>query len=197
VGRGIRQRRDPVKTVDPVSGYFFTTPRLGLRWWTPDDLPLARELWGNPEVLRYLGGDTSEERVASRLQQQLDFAADDGVQYWPIFELDGGGFVGCTGLRRPENGSYRHGFHLLPRCWGRGYGFEAAGAVLRYGFEELDATSVTAGRHPDNAASGRLLERLGFVHVVSTYYRDSGLWHPNYELTPTGFAKVQAGRAAR
>ena len=33
-----------------------SSPRLEFCWWTEDDLPLARSLWRDAEVMRYLGG---------------------------------------------------------------------------------------------------------------------------------------------
>ena len=46
---------------------------------------------------------------------------------------------------------------------GRGYASEAVGRVVQYAFEELGLGSLSAYYHPDNARSGRLLERLGFA----------------------------------
>ena len=34
--------------------YFLITERAGFRAWTPDDLPLALTLWGDPAVMRFI-----------------------------------------------------------------------------------------------------------------------------------------------
>lgn len=56
------------------------------------------------------------------------------------------------------------GYALGRAHWGRGYLGEALGAMLDYGFKALDLHRVEADIDPRNAASARLLERMGFVH---------------------------------
>lgn len=106
------------------------------------------------------------------------------MQYWPCFELDSGTFVGCCGLRpyRPAERMPEFGLQLRSACWGRGYGAEAGYAVLRYGFEALGALRISAGHHPGNVASGRLLLKLGFRPAGTEYYPPTGLEHPAYRL---------------
>ncbi|HWT07252.1 MAG TPA: GNAT family N-acetyltransferase [Xanthomonadales bacterium] len=50
----------------------------------------------------------------------------------------------------------------------RGYAAEAVRRVIAYAAEELGVRSLSAYYHPDNARSGRLLERLGFAIVSHT-----------------------------
>ena len=63
-----------------------------------------------------------------------------------------------------------------PSCWGRGYGFEAASALVRFAFDELALAELHAGHAEDNAASGRILRRLGFQHLrdVQAHSRPRG-----------------------
>ena len=53
------------------------------------------------------------------------------------------------------------GWRLRPTVWGLGYASEAAGAVLRYGFETVDLDEIVAEIDPANLASIRLAERIG------------------------------------
>ena len=46
-------------------------------------------------------------------------------------------------------------------AWGRGYATEAAGAGLKFVFEDLGWTSVAHMIHPDNLASQAVAARLG------------------------------------
>lgn len=48
--------------------------------------------------------------------------------------------------------------------WGRGYATEAAVAMVGYGFEELGLNRIFAHHLARNPASGRVLEKAGFVH---------------------------------
>ena len=51
--------------------YFLRTPRLGFRQWSINDLPLALDLWGDPEVSRFLGGPFSREAIEEKLTKEI------------------------------------------------------------------------------------------------------------------------------
>jgi len=107
------------------------------------------------------------------------------VQYWPIFLLSTGEHVGCGGLRpyKPEDRIFELGFHLLPAYWGKGLAVEAGRGVIAYAFESLGVKALFAGHHPANAASRRVLEKLGFTFTHEELYPPTGLLHPSYLLT--------------
>lgn len=90
--------------------------------------------------------------------------------------------MGCCGLRPFEPGAFELGFHLRPAFWGRGLATEAARAAIAYAFPELDAALLIAGHHPQNQASRRVLEKLGFSYIGENLYPPTGLMHPSYEL---------------
>ena len=54
-------------------------------------------------------------------------------------------------------------FGLSPAYWNQGYMTEAAGAVLRYGFEVLNLDEIVAGVKPENLASISVLKKIGLV----------------------------------
>ena len=95
-----------------------------------------------------------------------------------------GNHLGCCGLR-PVDGNpkvYELGFHLNREYWGMGLAEEAAKEVIRYAFSELNVESLTAGHHPENASSARLLQKLGFELSHEALYEPTGLMHPMYFL---------------
>lgn len=55
------------------------------------------------------------------------------------------------------------GWMLTPSAWGRGYGTEAGIAVRDEAFERLGLESIVAVHHPENTASGRIMEKLGMT----------------------------------
>jgi RimJ/RimL family protein N-acetyltransferase len=166
--------------------YFLKTPRLGFRLWSFDDLPLAVALWGDPKVTHLLGGPFSPEQIQERLDREITSMSVCGVQYWPIFLLPGDEHAGCAGLRlyRPEEKIHELGVHLRPAYWGRGLAVEAGRAVITYAFETLGAKGLFAGHHPDNAASRKVIEKLGFSFTHNEFYAPTGLKHPSYMLSP-------------
>ena len=165
------------------------TARLRFRLWRGDDLKLARALWGDARVMRYLDtrGALDVAAVQQRLALEMRHQAERGYQCWPLFQPDGH-HVGACGLkpRDDQQGVLELGFHLRPEHWGHGLGREAAGAVIAYAFAQLRASALFAGHHPENAASRLTLERLGFRYSHSELFQPTGLAHPGYLLVPSG-----------
>jgi hypothetical protein len=61
------------------------------------------------------------------------------------------------------------GFWLGEPHWGRGFMPEALGAMLRYGFENLNLSTVYARHFLDNTRSRILLEHCGFAYDHTEY----------------------------
>ena len=182
-------RRRPVSNLP-------SSDRLLFRPWDEADFELARGLWGNPEVMRYLsqGGAYSDQQVRDRLARETAALGAIGVQYWPIFLRDTGEFAGCSGLKVcPYAGStdapeLELGFHLMPSMWGRGLASDAGAAVARFAFEQLGLARVYAGHHPQNDASRHVLTKLGFRYEKDVFFEPTGEYHPLYVMENPGTA---------
>ncbi len=161
--------------------YFLTSARLGFRRWDERDLPLALQLWGDPRVTALIAGAMTHAQVADRLKREIAQQQEFGVQYWPMFWLETGEFVGCCGLR-PYKEIYEVGFHLRPEFWGKGVAEEAGRAVIEYAFQTMRLEELFAGHHPENGSSRRVLEKLGFAYVGEELYPPTGMMHPGYVL---------------
>ena len=57
------------------------------------------------------------------------------------------------------------GYWLGQLYWGKGYGREAAAAVIDYGFRSLGLKTIRAYTDPSNRASQKVLLRCGLKHV--------------------------------
>jgi len=165
--------------------YFLRTPRLGFREWSINDLSLALDLWGDPGVSRFLGGPYSREAVEEKLTKEIATLNVHQIQYWPIFLLANNDHVGCAGLRpyKPQEKIHELGYHLRRQYWGMGLAEDAGRAVVNFAFENLGAKALFAGHHPENAASKRVLEKLGFRFTHEELYPPTGLMNPSYLLT--------------
>lgn len=166
--------------------FFMESQRLGFSEWNRNDLSLAEALWGNSEVTHYIcaTGSFSREDILNRLETEISNGDKYNIQYWPVFALDSGEFVGCCGLRpfKDQKNAYEMGSHLRKEAWGKGYGTEGTKAVIKYAFESLGAKVIYAGHHPENKASRKLLLKLGFTYIGDNYYEPTGLYHPSYEM---------------
>lgn len=56
------------------------------------------------------------------------------------------------------------GYWIGKPFWGNGYMPEAAGELIRYGFEELGMTTIWCGYYDGNSKSKRVQEKLGFLY---------------------------------
>lgn len=183
-----KSTQDKGRAVSRVAGvYFMETERIGFSKWEKEDMPLARRLWGNPEVAHYISanGTFSAQEIEARLRTEIENDGKYGIQYWPLFELGTGAFIGCCGFR-PCGGKrdiLEMGFHLCPEFWGKGYAQEAAEAAVRYAFSKLGVSALQAGHHPDNKSSKRLIKKLGFQFKEDCFYEPTGLYHPTYLLS--------------
>lgn len=173
-----------ITDLDGKTPYFLSTARIAFRCWSCDDLSLAEGLWGDPQVTRYLGGPFSDEQVREKLEREIATMSACGIQYWPFFLLPDLQHVGCAGLRPriPEERICEIGFHLRPAYWGRGLAEEAAGAVIQFAFNTLGVKELFAGHHPENIASRKVLEKLGFRFTHREIYPPTGEMHPGYVL---------------
>jgi len=166
--------------------YFLKTSRLGFRQWREDDLSNAIGLWGDYEVTKYFDarGKLSHDELQERLAKEIMSQKKHSVQYWPIFLLESNVHVGCCGLKPYDLSQqiYEIGFHIRSNQWRRGYGREAAVAIIEYAFNTLKANALFAGHNPKNDISRHLLEQLDFCYTHDEYYPPTGLNHLSYLL---------------
>ena len=77
-------------------------------------------------------------------------------------DLPGVGPIGLCGAHSHGNGPIEVGYWLGRPYWGKGFATEAARAVTAVA---QGLGRVTAGHFVDNPASGRVLEKVGFVYT--------------------------------
>lgn len=128
------------------------TARLLLRPHKPHDLEAFCAMEMDPEVRRYVGG-----RPRAREEAEEKFRT---VPVSAILLKSEDRYIGRAGLH-----SAGIVFYIARPYWGRGFATEAARAILDYGFRELKLPRIAAHVETGNAASVRVLEKLGFKHV--------------------------------
>jgi ribosomal-protein-alanine N-acetyltransferase len=140
-------------------------PRLLLRDLDPGDLDATLAIVGDPEVTRTLSFDArTREEQAVRL-------ADDVARgrtrprteyYMGAIARDTGVMVGFARLALLGHRAAEVGYAIRRDHWGRGFATEATGVLVDFGFGELALHRVQGACGPDNEASRRVMERLGF-----------------------------------
>ena len=143
------------------------TARLRLRPFTSEDADALFALHSNAYVLRYWDSPAwSEPALAERFIARCRQIAEEGSGARLAIERGSDkAFLGWCGLTRwnPDYRSASLGYCLDDSAWGHGYATEAARALLQWAFDTLDLNRVQAEADTRNAASARVLEKLGFV----------------------------------
>ena len=148
-----------------MKGPELITQRLELNWLTLDDTPLMLAVWNDPAFVRHVadrGIRTLEQARAAVEAGPLRLYAEHGYGPFRVRRRVDGMDMGICGLfRRAGLEEPDIGFAILPDFCGKGYGFEAAAAVLEHARGALGLSAVSAIVSPLNAPSIGLLEKLG------------------------------------
>jgi len=130
------------------------------------DAEFIFELLNTPKFLKYIGDrgvrsvEDASEFIENRYRQSY---REHGYGLYTVELKDGQKSVGMCGfVKRDTLPEPDLGFAFLPEFEGKGYGFEAATAVLQYGRGTLGFSRVLAITSQDNDVSVKLLEKLGF-----------------------------------
>jgi RimJ/RimL family protein N-acetyltransferase len=149
------------------------TERLTLRDAVLDDAEFMLRLLNEPSFLRFIGDrgvrtlEDAQRYIADRL---IESYVRNGFGLWVVERKESPGPIGICGLvKRDALPDPDIGFAFLPEYWFSGYAFESAASVTAYAFGLLGLPRLLAVVNADNAASIRLLEKLGlrFVRTIA------------------------------
>jgi RimJ/RimL family protein N-acetyltransferase len=143
------------------------TARLRLRPFTDADADALYALHSDAHALRYWDSPpwTDRARAQRFLAACRQLEEDGSGARVAVDRFSDDAFVGWLSLTRwnPDHRSAALGFCLGEAAWGQGYATEAARGLLRWAFDMLDLNRVQAECDTRNAASARVLEKLGFL----------------------------------
>lgn len=141
------------------------TPRLKIRDFCWDDLAALVEMDTDPQVSRYEPGRLTADQIHYRLEGALEWAQQSPRTIFKLAvtlppEERAWGRLSLK-LNLPDIREWEIGWTLHPSIWGNGYATEGARALLAYAFTQLNAHRVVGFCHADNAASARVMEKIG------------------------------------
>ena len=152
------------------------TERLFLRKPEPEDLDGYVELWGDPEVMRFLGGRTgTPEEAAQGIDRMLKQWDRHGVGLFTVLRKEDERMIGRVGylLWDPETWAnamreelddpleMEIGWVIASAFWNQGYATEAAAACRDHAFGALERDRVISLIAAENVASIRVAEKIG------------------------------------
>jgi RimJ/RimL family protein N-acetyltransferase len=133
-------------------------------------------------VVRYLGGTPlGREETWRRILATSGAWSVLGYGYWAVERKEGGGMIGHVGFADFKRDIYASiegfpeaGWVFARHAQGQGLASEAVAAALSWGDQKLGGAFV-AIISPENAASIRLAQSMGFVRGEDTTYKGDAI----------------------
>jgi RimJ/RimL family protein N-acetyltransferase len=165
------------------------TDRLILRDVTEADAELLAELDSDPKVMRYLGCRPARDEAAYRERfhaAYIPWQAHPWHGLRIVLDRASGAFLGWVFVRPapacPDAPTFgwicphevEIGYRYRRPVWGRGIATEAATPLLQSALADPSTTAIVACAAAGNAASLRVLEKLGLKPVGHVLLPESG-----------------------
>jgi len=154
------------------------TERLRLRGHRAADLDATAAMWAEPEVVRFISGKPStREDSWGRMTRYPGMWALVGYGFWLIEDNATGAFLGEGGFGAfkrdldPPFEAPEQGWALAPAAHGKGYGFEAMSAAIRWGERHFKRSDFVCMIAPENTPSLKLAAKLGYREYGRTTYK--------------------------
>jgi len=173
------------------------TARLTLRPFTLDDAAEVQRLAGAREVAAHTlniphpyADGLAEDWIGGHQEM---YARGEGIN-WAIERRADGALLGAIGLMgiHKRHARVELGYWIGTPYWNRGYCTEAAGTVVRYGFEELGLHRIYAQHMTRNPASGRVMQKIGMSHE-GCLREHAERWGVHVDLEQYGILRSEYG----
>ncbi|MFL6656820.1 MAG: GNAT family N-acetyltransferase [Massilia sp.] len=162
------------------------TARLALRTIEITDAPFYLELLNTPDFIAHIGDrgirtvDAARDAIASG---PLAMQAALGHSIYLVALKATGEAIGMCGLIKRDTLEHVDlGYAYLPRHFGKGYGYEAAAAVVEHARTALKMQRLVAITSPSNLASNGLLEKVGMHFEKIVYLNPNDLGTRLYSI---------------
>lgn len=166
----------------PPGTVTLTTPRLVLRPFTLEDAEAMYHTWAkDPEVTRWMRWQPhkSIDETSAVLADWVKSYRSGDTYLWAITLKDSHQLMGSLGIFNGEDsrfpGHKQPAYCIGKAYWGKGYTAEALTAALKHFIAATGCTSLYCSHAVGNPASGRVMEKAGFVyHCEGSYLTFSG-----------------------
>ena len=172
---------------DRVAPEHFETERLRAYRLQPEHFALLLAMHQDPVTMATLGGVRSEEQTRDYLRRFLAHWEENGFGMWLLYDREQQ-FVGRAALRRMDldgQVEVEVGCALWASFWRHGFASEIVSALVEIVFTRLGLADMVGFALPQNRASIRILEKLGFAYEKDVEH--AGRRHVLYRLTREQF----------
>lgn len=151
------------------------TARLILRPLAMSDLDNMVALYGDPDVMRYVGSTgepRNHEQTERGLRSLIAYQQNYGYGGFAAILKTTQEFVGRGGLIHLDNTDEIEVYYALAKkFWGCGYATEMTKAFVELGFSQLGLQRIVGVTYPQNEASGKVLQKAGLkFEKIANYY---------------------------
>jgi len=173
-----------------------TGTRVKLREFCSDDLDRAMGLVGDDRVTTSLSFDSRSRDEATEMLKGILIRAqhEPRTEYYVAVTTADAGLVGFARLGLNGVQAAKLGYAIAADHWGRGYATDASRTLLNFGFRALGLHRVSAAMGPSNAASIRIVERLGMKYEgrIRDHVFTNGEWRDSllYSVLTHEWAEV-------
>ena len=145
------------------------TRRLILRAPSPADAPRLSELAAERDIARMTLRMPHPYGLEDARRFVTDVAGQDPRRDNTfVIEHEDAGLVGAIGMFHATDPWPEMGYWIGKPFWGRGFATEAVDAALVWARKRWARRAMVAGHFDDNPASGRVLEKAGFLYTGET-----------------------------
>jgi ribosomal-protein-alanine N-acetyltransferase len=147
-------------------------------------------LLGDPRVGATLGGVATPADVDAQIARQRAHWEEHGFGWYAFLDRDTGALVARGGPKHAQiagRDEVEIGWAVAPERWNEGLATELGAASIDVAFGPLGLPDVVSFTLPENRASRRVMEKLGFAYECDAEYH--GWEHVLYRLVSTASAR--------
>ncbi|MDG1296842.1 MAG: GNAT family N-acetyltransferase [Saprospiraceae bacterium] len=152
----------------------FDTQRLSVKIIAEKDRSLFVELLSDPRIIpsaphrKVKMDDVLTKFKLSLNASSIPIKGQDNI--WGVFIKGHADMIGLAAILTNDEQDWELGYRFLVKYWGKGYGSELAAGIVRYTFEELGFSKITADVDIINVASAKILGKI--MLPVKEFYND-------------------------
>jgi len=172
-----------LKKIERIDNMIFRTPietdRLLLKDESLQDFKRFYALCADPEVMQYIGDGSvyhwTKKVALGKYKDRIFSQAEKTFGNLAVCRKDCDLYIGWCGVCYSKFLDHIElGYRYCRDSWGQGYATEGARALLCETYHVTDIDEIRACAHPDNTASIRVLEKLGFDYAYSKLSKPTG-----------------------
>ena len=135
-----------------------------------DDFDFLRSCQTDSRMMEHQGGLMDETQMNKFLNRLKEHWLKHGFGHYIAILKDKKILVGYFSLKyltdaHAELKEPDLGYAIIPKFWGMGLATEGGKALVKYAFDKLHFSKIQALNYPENKASTRVLEKIGFKKV--------------------------------